>query len=77
LTCTTAPTLVTSSCQRACTNDDMCREAYPGTQTRCLADIVACPFIQGGKCCVPKLCVTNGDCAAPFTCQGAVCKRPR
>lgn len=74
LTCTTGP-LGVSSCQRACTNDNMCREAYPGFQTRCLADVIACPFIEGGKCCVPKICITDGDCASPFTCQGGQCKR--
>jgi hypothetical protein len=73
LTCYPGPLL--HACQRLCTNDNMCREAYPSTQTSCLADFLACPSLDGTKCCVPKVCVTDGDCSPPFTCQNLVCRK--
>lgn len=75
LTCTTSATLVLSTCQLACANDEICQQIFSDTQTRCLADALHCPFITGGKCCVAKFCLTNGDCAAGFTCKDFQCQR--
>lgn len=75
LTCYPGPFL--HSCQRLCDNDNVCHAAYPSTQTSCRADILACPSLNGTKCCVPQLCVTDADCAKTFTCQNLVCKKGR
>ena len=74
LTCTTGPVGV-SSCQLACKNDDQCRHHFPSFQTSCQPDVLACPFIEGGKCCVPQLCLFDFNCQRGFTCQGGVCRK--
>jgi hypothetical protein len=76
LTCAVSAVGVVSSCQLACKTDDQCRQRYPSFQTQCAPDALACPFIEGGRCCTRQVCVTDAQCERPFTCQGGLCQRP-
>lgn len=75
LTCT-ASVIGIASCQAACSSDDYCRRIYPNTQTSCIGDFAACPFIAGGKCCSRTICLRDADCQGPtFVCRGNLCRR--
>jgi hypothetical protein len=74
LKCTTTLGVV-SNCVLPCTSDEQCEKQFIYNQVSCKADVLTCPFIAGGKCCVAQSCLSDGDCKSGFTCQGGDCKR--
>jgi hypothetical protein len=73
-TCTTSIGVI-GNCVLPCTSDEQCRKQFVYNQVSCKADLVSCPFIKGGKCCVAQGCLFDADCESPFRCVGGLCYR--
>lgn len=56
MTCTSTINPFIWACQKYCTADADCQQAFPNKALVCRTDALVCPLeaIFGGKCCVPR-----------------------
>jgi hypothetical protein len=54
LGCTPTAGIFVDACQFPCATDADCKQKFPNKALACRPDALVCPFIPGGKCCVPR-----------------------